>query len=178
MNLCSVLVADPPWRFDDRCPGKGRGADKHYQTMTLDDLKKFELPEFERNAIMFMWRVSAMTLEADELVRAWGFKPKSELVWIKTNADGSPCCGMGHYTRMSHEVCIIATRGSFKVSDRSVRSVFFAKRGRHSEKPDEFFDIVDRLAPPTGKGSRVELFARVRRPGWVQVGNELPDVRP
>ena len=25
-----LLVADPPWPFDDKLPGEGRGAEKHY----------------------------------------------------------------------------------------------------------------------------------------------------
>jgi N6-adenosine-specific RNA methylase IME4 len=77
--------------------------------------------------------------------------------------------GMGHYVRGSHETCILATRGRFKVRSRAVRSVFEARRGRHSEKPDEFYALVEELAD----GPYAELFARRRRPGWRCFGKEL-----
>ena len=78
--------------------------------------------------------------------------------------------GMGHFTRAAHETCIVATRGRFKVADRSVRSVFFAPRGVHSEKPMEFHDLVEKLV---GEGPYAESFARRERSGWTQFGDEL-----
>jgi hypothetical protein len=88
---------------------------------------------------------------------------------------------MGHYTRASHETCVIATRGSFKVADRATRSVFTAPVGKHSEKPAEFFALVEKLCGAKGDqnetengGPFVELFARKPRPGWHCFGDELP----
>ena len=52
---------------------------------------------------------------------------------------------------------------------RSVWSVFSAKAGRHSEKPEEFYRIVEELSP----GPYLELFGRKRREGWTVLGNEL-----
>ena len=42
-------------------------------------------------------------------------------------------------------------------------------RRRHSEKPDEFFGLVEQISP----GPYLELFARRRRPGWDVWGNEI-----
>lgn len=80
-----------------------------------------------------------------------------------------PSFGMGHYTRQGHEVCLIARRGKAKVRHRSQRSVFFAPIGAHSEKPEAFYKIVEKLA----EGPYLELFARKVRPGWTQVGDEI-----
>jgi N6-adenosine-specific RNA methylase IME4 len=173
----SVLLADPPWKFGDSLPGKSRGAAKQYKVLSLADIKAFELPPLADPAILFMWRVSAMVEEAYQVVRAWGFVPKSEIVWEKLTKTGKPWFGMGRYVRASHETCIVATRGSFKVNDRGVRSRFSApvptdEAGKiiHSAKPDEFYALIERLAA----GPCVELFARRRREGWEQFGNELP----
>lgn len=80
--------------------------------------------------------------------------------------------GMGHYVRLAHETCLICTRGTgvsaLRLS-KSIPSVIFAPLGDHSEKPDEFYEIVERLC----KGPRLELFARKRRSGWTQFGDEL-----
>ena len=167
-----ALVADPPWKFSDTLPGSGRGAAKHYPCMSLKELTHFPLPELAPDAILFLWRVAAMPQEAIDLAQAWDFKPKSEIVWVKTGRANDPnalAFGMGHYVRAAHETCLVCTRGRPKVRSRSVRSVFYAPRGRHSAKPDAFYDLVERLTD----GPRAEIFARTRRKGWTQFGNEL-----
>lgn len=164
----SCLVADPPWSFGDKLPGNGRGAVKHYQTMTLAEICTFELPRLAPDCWLFLWRVSAMPTEALAVVRAWGFVPKSELVWCKVKNKRLQI-GMGRSVRLSHETCIIAKRGKPERLSAAVPSVFFAPRGQHSAKPDAFYRVVEKLVP----GPRVELFARARREGWTQQGLEL-----
>ena len=169
MTLPAVLVADPPWFFSDRLPGATRGAARQYPCMSVTDLMRFPLPTLAPDALLCLWRVAAMQQEALDVVRAWGFKVKSELVWEKLTKNEKPWFGMGRIVRASHEVCLIATRGKFKPAERSVRSRFAARVGRHSEKPAEFYRVVERLSP----GPYIELFARQHRPGWTCLGNEL-----
>ncbi len=176
-----VLLADPGWKPDDKLPGDKRGAQKNYKVMPTVDIMRMPLPAFEQNAILFLWRLSSMPQDALDVVRAWSFVPKSEIVWEKLTKEGKPWFGMGRYVRASHETCIIATRGWFKVQDRAIRSRFSAKvpvddAGEyiHSAKPDEFYDIIEKLSP----GPYVELFARRFRPGWTSFGNQLPGVAP
>lgn len=170
-----TLVADPAWLFDDELPGGGRGASKHYGCSPVEAFvamaRDFDF-EFHRDAFLLMWRVAAMQREALDLIDGWGFEVKTEIVWEKTNADGSPFMGMGHYTRGSHEVCLVATRGAPKMLRRDIRSRFAAPVGEHSAKPDLFYSIVETGFP----APRAELFARARRAGWMQHGNELPAV--
>lgn len=165
-----VLVADPPWRFGDKLPGNGRGAEKHYPCMSIDALCSFELPKLGVDAVLFMWRVSSMPEEALRLVRAWGFVPKTELVWEKLTRTGKAHFGMGRILRASHETCIVATRGKVRPAVLDVRTRFAAPVREHSQKPEEFYAIVERLFPESRK---FELFARTVRPGWEQQGNEL-----
>jgi N6-adenosine-specific RNA methylase IME4 len=119
-----------------------------------------------------------MVEEAYAVARAWGFVPKSEIVWVKTS--GSEAYnelgalklhfGMGRYVRASHESCVVAVKGNPARKSASVRSVFHAPVGRHSAKPERFYDIVEELA----FGPYCELFGRTRRAGWTQHGDELP----
>src|SRR5688500_14613398 len=106
-----VLVADPPWSFGDKLPGAGRGAEKHYDVLSVDDICAFAVPPTEPDALLFLWRVSSQQEEALRVVRAWGFKPHSEIVWDKLTVGGKPFFGMGRIVRGSHETCIIATKG-------------------------------------------------------------------
>ncbi len=165
-----VLVADPPWPFGDKLPGAGRGATKHYKTMTIRDIEDFEYPALQRDAVLFLWRVASMQEEALRVMRCWGFTPKSELVWCKLTKNLRRHFGMGRYVRMEHEVCLIGVRGKCFPWDKGVRSVFTAPVGEHSAKPDAFYEIVERLYPG---GPFHELFARRRREGWTQEGDEL-----
>lgn len=165
----TVLVADPPWRFADKLPGPGRGAEKHYQTLTVSEICRFPLPPLAEDAWLFLWRVGAMQHEALSVVTAWGFTVKSELVWRKLSATGRLRIGMGRYVRNAHEIALVCTRGRVQPVDRGVPSVFDAPRGEHSAKPAAFYGLVERLAP----GPYVELFARHHRPGWSCYGDEV-----
>jgi N6-adenosine-specific RNA methylase IME4 len=169
-----VLVADPPWSFDDTLPGPKRGASKHYAVMSLEDIKRFPLPRMQANSMLFLWRVASMVEEAYQVVRAWGFEPKTELVWLKRTESGKRHFGMGHYLRAEHETCIVATRGSVKVEDRAIRSTFAAPIGPHSAKPDEFYKLVQQIS----YGPHVALFERTPRAGWRQYGFEMGEAHP
>jgi N6-adenosine-specific RNA methylase IME4 len=169
-----VLVADPPWRFGDKLPGGGRGASKHYETLTLEQIRSFPLPPLADDAVLILWRVSAMVSQAYEVVKAWGFEAKSELVWVKTagpTLHGSVRLriGMGRQVRLAHESAIIATRGKPIRVSMSEPSVIFAPRLEHSRKPDAAYEAIERLYPAPYH----ELFARRPRPQWRCEGNEI-----
>jgi N6-adenosine-specific RNA methylase IME4 len=171
-----VIAADPAWKFDDRLPGKKRGAGRNYMTMTVPQICEMKLPPIADDAILFLWRVSAMVEEAYQVGRAWGFEPKSEIVWQKLTKELRPWFGMGRFVRAAHETCIIFARGSAQklIRSRSIRSRFAAavpvdERGRyvHSGKPEEFYDLVEQLV----RGPYVEIFSRRRRAGWTCLGD-------
>lgn len=174
MRPFDVVVADPPWAFGDRLPGPKRGASKHYACLTVAEIERFELPPIADDALLFLWKVAAMPDEALCVCRAWGFEPKSEMVWFKRTVTGKAHFGMGRYVRASHETCIIASRGrGLKlIARRNVRSVFEAVASRrHSEKPRAFYEIVRELTT----GDRCELFARTPHAGFVAFGNQVEE---
>lgn len=165
-----VIAADPPWQHKSQ--GGKKGASEHYKLMTNEGIETYlqdEEIESADNAVLFLWRVASMQQEALNTVRAWGFVLKTELVWNKMTKHGKKHFGMGSYTRASHETCLIAIRGSCRPLVFNQRSTFEARVGRHSAKPDEFYQIVERMYD----GPRIELFARKTRPGWDHRGNEV-----
>jgi N6-adenosine-specific RNA methylase IME4 len=165
-----VIACDPPWGFRDSLPGPKRGAASHYPCMSVSEIARFPLPPIADDAALILWRVAAMPEEALFVCRAWGFKPKAELVWVKTKADGTGVRrGMGRTVRNGHEVAIIATRGRPERLSRSEPSVIFAPRSEHSRKPDAAYELIDRLYD----GPRCELFARTERPGWTTYGLDV-----
>lgn len=188
MTEYDVILADPPWQMRDALPGKTRGASKQYPTIHTNDLLLF-LEQHEitpaTDALLFLWRLSAMQLDALRVIKAWGFVDKSEFVWRKLTHRRNPHFGMGRYVRMGHETCIIAARGKAQrlIQSRSVQSVFEApmpldENGRkiHSAKPDEqFTQVIEPLIGGADRWRCIELFARRRRQHWDAIGNDLPE---
>jgi N6-adenosine-specific RNA methylase IME4 len=161
-----VIYADPPWQYGDERSGFG-GAIDHYNTMTMEELKAMPVASLsEDNAVLFLWCTAPLLPEAVELINAWGFKYKTNIVWDKVRAN------LGNYTSVRHEHLFIATKGS-GVPDNMTRvdSVQVVERvGRHSEKPEEFRNIIESLYT---YGNKLEMFARKQVDGWEVFGNEL-----
>jgi N6-adenosine-specific RNA methylase IME4 len=124
------------------------------------------------NPVMLGMRPTIMgRLSAPDLVRSWGFEPKTIITWMKTTQQGNVTRGgMGWYFRGATEHVIFAVRGNLPIpAEFREPNVVFAQRGSHSVKPFEFFALVERVSP----APRLELFARSERDGWDHWGNEL-----
>lgn len=78
-----VLVTDDAWPYDDRLPGAGRGAAKHYDCSPLDRIKATPLPPLFDDAVLFLWRTHSFGRAAYEVMEARGFEYKTEIVWLK-----------------------------------------------------------------------------------------------
>lgn len=161
-----VIYADPPWQYGDERFGMGRAID-HYNTMSIDELKAMSVALLaEDNSVLFLWATAPLLVEAFELIEAWGFTYKTNIVWDKVRAN------LGNYTSVRHEHLLIATKGS-GVPDNTIRvdSVQVVERtGRHSEKPEKFRSIIETLYT---YGNKIELFSRKRVDGWEVYGNEV-----
>lgn len=171
-GVFQVLYADPPWQYNNT--GVSGAANNHYPTMPLVDimsLLKDQAIHLAPNGALFMWVTNPFLRDAFAVVDAWGFDYKTNIVWIKTDLQKT---GMGFYVRGVHELLFICTRGSFTPLDKHISppisSVIHAPIQVHSRKPDEVYEIIERLYPNT---TRLELFARNKnRAGWEFWGNE------
>ena len=163
----TVIYADPPWKYgDSRSMDCATGAEHHYPTMPLSDLKAMDIKALSNDdSVLFLWATCPLLEDALDLAKAWGFKYKAQFVWDKIKHN------MGHYNSVRHELLLICTRGSctpenVKLYD-SVQSI---ERKEHSRKPEEFREIINTLYP---SASKIELFRRGdAREGWHTWGNE------
>jgi N6-adenosine-specific RNA methylase IME4 len=183
----SVIVADPPWMYQKSPGSKGPRdgangiAERHYPTMTNKDIGDLPVKSIAaEDAHLFLWvtnpymyggRFSNITPE--QIANAWGFEYKTTLTWVKTKKTGEPTGGgLGWFFRGATEHIIYATRGKAKIPPHlREKNVILAPTGRHSAKPPEFMELVERVTT----GPRIELFARTPRTGWVAWGNEIED---
>jgi len=165
-----VIYADPPWKYNDELIEGYGAAEHHYRTMTIEELCEMPLPDTEENAVLFLWTTSPLLEDAFEVVNAWGFEYKTSFIWDKVLHN------YGHYNSVRHEMLLVCTKGSCLPDDPTLHdSVQEIKRKEHSEKPEEFRDIIDALYT---HGNKVELFARKRVQGWTPWGDEVYDGGP
>jgi N6-adenosine-specific RNA methylase IME4 len=164
----SVLYVDPPWQYSARI-SDSRNIENQYPTLTLEELKALDIDRIAaKNCVLYLWVTAPLVEEALELAKAWGFRYKSQLVWVKEG--GSP--GLGHWWRINHEILFNLIKGDFPTPPLAARfsSVIKAKKGAHSEKPAKVRELLDRMYPAHAK---VEIFAREKAKGWTSIGNEI-----
>ena len=178
-NKYRVIYADPAWQFGNRKTGGSMksSAESHYTVTSLSDMANLPVVEIaDDSCLLVMWWVGAMPQEAIDLCKAWGFRlvNMNGFVWRKlTRAKRLPFFGMGFATRAGSESAIIAVKGKLSdvIVNRGVRAVIEAEVGRHSQKPHEFREAIERMC---GDVPRIELFAREPAQGWDCWGSQAP----
>lgn len=173
-----TIMADPPWRFTNRT---GKMAPEHrrlsrYETMTLDDICDLPVSEIAApTSHLYLWTPNALLPEALQVMQAWGFSYKSNIIWHKIRKDGgSDGRGVGFYFRNVTEMILFGVRGKNARTEapgrRQVNMIQSRKR-EHSRKPDEQYELIESCSP----GPYLEMFARGARPGWTVWGNQADE---
>ena len=166
-----VIYADPEWRFEawSRETGLDRAVDNHYSTSPLEVIKSRNVASIAaKDCVLFLWSTAPMQPQAYEVMAAWGFKYKSQIVWDK----GEP--GTGYWFINYHETLLVGTKGNIPAPAPGTqwRSVIKAPVGEPSEKPEIFYQLIEEYFPNLPK---IELNARKRRPTWDPWGYEAPE---
>jgi N6-adenosine-specific RNA methylase IME4 len=170
-----TILIDPPWRFLNRT---GKMAPEHkrlrrYETMSFAEIKALPVADLALpKSHLYLWTPNALIGEAMQIMRAWGFTYKTNIVWLKVRKDGGPDGrGVGFYYRNVTELLLFGVRGNLRTlaPGRSQVNVIITRKQEHSRKPDEQYDIIERCSP----GPRIELFARKGVPDWTCWGNEV-----
>jgi N6-adenosine-specific RNA methylase IME4 len=159
-----VIYADPPWEYEFSV-SEGREIENHYPTMTLDELKRLEIPAAD-NAVLLLWAPPPKLPEALEVMKAWGFRYVTCAVWDKEKI------GMGYWFRQQHELLLVGVKGNYSPPppDKRFPSVIRSPRTEHSRKPEVVYELIEAMFP---NARLLELFARRNdRPRWVAWGAE------
>ena len=165
-----VIYADPEWRFEvySRETGMDRAADNHYPTSSVEDICNRPVADIAADdCVLFLWATVPMLPDALRGMDAWDFQYKSHCIWAKDRV------GTGYWFRNQHELLLVGTRGNVPAPamGTQIESLVDAAVGRHSEKPVEFYELIERYFPNLPK---IELNARAERPGWDAWGYEAP----
>ena len=173
-----TIYADPPWQFQNRT---GKVAPEHkrlnrYGTMKLEEIMALPVADVaDDKSHLYLWVPNALLPEGLEVMKAWGFEYKSNLVWEKVRHDGEPDGrGVGFYFRNVTELLLFGIRGNKNRTldpGRSQVNLLRTIKREHSRKPDEFVDLIERCSP----GPYLEMFARGDRNNWDMWGNQADE---
>ncbi len=177
-----TVLADPPWQFQNRT---GKMAPEHkrlkrYETMKLDEICSLPVADMlDTTAHLYLWVPNALMPEGIEVLKAWGFAYKTNLIWYKVRKDGGPDGrGVGFYFRNVTEMILFGVKGANARTlqpGRSQVNIIRSMKQEHSRKPDELYELIERCSP----GPYLEMFARGIRPGWTSWGDQAnEDYKP
>jgi N6-adenosine-specific RNA methylase IME4 len=164
----SVIVADPPWPYECRANDPTHRGASPYPSMPVEDICNLKLPA-DRDCVLWLWTTNAFMRQAFQVLDAWAFQDKTILTWVKDRM------GVGNWLRGQTEHCILAVKGSPVVTLQGQSTVLRSPVREHSRKPDAFYSLVEAICPAR---TRLDLFAREQRSGWVCAGAEATKFNP
>ena len=173
-----TIYADPPWQFQNRT---GKVAPEHkrlnrYPTMKLEDIMKLPVGDVaDEKSHLYLWVPNALLPEGLQVMEAWGFDFKTNLIWEKTRKDGEPDGrGVGFYFRNVTEILLFGIKGEKNRTldpGRSQVNLIRAMKKEHSRKPEEFIDLIEKCS----NAPYLEVFARGNRDSWDMWGNQATE---
>lgn len=164
-----LIAADPPWNFELYSEaGQEKSAAAHYDLMSMEDIAALPVSQLARgDCLLLLWCCAPTMPQAIDVMKAWGFTYKTNLVWRKVTGSGKVRMGPGYRARTMHETILLGTIGNPR--HRPFPSLFDGIARQHSRKPERFYEIVDECARPLHP---LDLFSREQRSGWSSFGNE------
>lgn len=168
-----VIYADPPWEYPRDQHSKEEQETvlrSHYESLSMDELGGMAVKDIAADdSVLFLWATSPKIEDALDLAGMWGFDYKASIVWDKVKHN------VGYYVSVRHEFLLICTKGSCLPDVPELHdSVVSIERTEHSEKPEYFRDLIDKMYP---NGPRIELFARTQAKGWTIFGDQVERAR-
>jgi len=172
MKKYRTILADPPW--DIGMTGlykirKLRPVKLVYPTMTIEEICKLPVNDLaEEGCHLWLWTTNSHLRKAFDVMEAWGFKYLAPITWVKPS-------GLGNYFIHKTQHILFGYKNKCQFNkERYKPNVFEAKPLKHSQKPEESYQLIESISEPP----YLELFARQKRKTlfnetWDVWGNEV-----
>ena len=173
----ATVLADPPWQFANRT---GKIAPEHkrlnrYETLSLDEIMSIPVKDvLQEEAHLYLWVPNALLPDGLQVMKAWGFTYKTNIIWHKIRKDGGPDGrGVGFYFRNTTEMLLFGVKGHMRTLQpgRTQVNIIKSRKQEHSRKPDEQYDLIEHCSPP----EYLEIFGRGSRENWTVFGNQATE---
>ena len=170
MKHYKTVVCDPPWTPSLHKNTVGRregpyraGPQRYYSLMDVASIIAL-IPPTQPKAHLYLWVLNQHVDYGYAVARAWGFEPQQMITWVQ------PGPGTGRFQSNTESVLVCRKGGPSDNAFGHSRGTWFSwPRGRHSQKPDQFFTLIERMSP----GPYLEMYSRKNRPGWDATGNQV-----
>jgi len=155
-----TIVIDPPWPIEPIILRK-YSLSVPYKTMTIDEIESLPINDIsEEDSIIFLWTTHRFLPQSFPILEKWGFKYYCLISWDKIS-------GLTHqgFFRVT-EFILVGYKGkltnAINQKGKAIPCLFREHKGKHSEKPKKFDDIIRRstLEP------RIDIFARKKKLGY------------
>lgn len=167
MEKYKLILLDPPYKYKSRAGRNWKSTSSHhYPTMTLKEICDLAIPDIaQKDSVLFLWVPCPLMLYGIEILKAWKYNYKTKIYWRKIMS-----LGMGWWFRGQVEELWLAIKGDIKAFRHQKANFIQSKVGRHSQKPEESYQLIEKVAELHNLEPKLELFARKKRPGWDSMG--------
>jgi len=144
MKKKDYLLADPPWKLDDRPPRVV--SQLKYQLWPNNITGMMELFALVKTNLMFVWAINAIQQEVHRAMIVHNMNSPSKIwiqpakfTWRKLTSKGNEFFGNGSWNRNCSEDVLIFSRFGFKPARLQMRSLFSAINEGDTKKKTNLF---------------------------------------
>lgn len=179
LGYFDVIIADPPWDIHANTRPRNPSAGVP-PSFSDEEMLAFDLSMLQNDGLFFLWATGRALDVGRKCLRSWGYNHIEEILWIKTNQLGRTICTgrTGHWLNHSKEHLLMGVKGNPAWLVRNIDvDVIVSVAREKGRKPDELYDIVERLAGASSR--KLELFGCDHniRDGWLTIGSQIKGKR-
>ena len=165
-GIYRTIVIDPPWPMRKiKREVRPNQHELDYPTISVDEIGAMPVGDMlADDAFVFLWTTQKFLPDSFAILNRWGLKYRFTMVWHKPGGIqpiNSP--------QFNIEFVVAGSVGNPLFTDlKAFNAGFNAPRGRHSEKPEAFYDLLRRVCA----APRLDMFNRRAIRGFDAWGNE------